>query len=173
MPLIYEDDSIINGDLWFPSKCAIRNGNTEENQWNLRHVALFVSDWTVNAQPDYDWIESDAGVGAQCDVVTDLRHGSGEAREVSYPVAALKLKTDHLRAEFEALSKKWYRDTRHLSLISKKVAHPAYLRIVGMGEAAIPLLLEALRDKPTHWFVALRATANTDPSSPESNPIAS
>ena len=82
----------------------------------------------------------------------------------------LRLMAEQFRVEFEALSKKWQRDTRHLSLISKEIIHPAYLRIVGMGEAAIPLLLEALRDRPAHWFVALRATTNIDPCPVEANP---
>ncbi len=79
-------------------------------------------------------------------------------------------KAELLRVEFEALAKKWQRETVHLSLISKKISHPAYFRIVGMGEAVIPLLLEALRDKPAHWFAALRATANIDPSPADANP---
>ncbi len=78
--------------------------------------------------------------------------------------SALRLQAEQLRVEFTALAKRWIRDTQHLSLVSKKVAHPAYFRIMGMGQAVVPLLLEALRDNPRHWFVALRATANTDPS---------
>jgi hypothetical protein len=59
---------------------------------------------------------------------------------------------------------------KHLSLISKKVTHNSYLRIIGMGEGAIPLILESLRARPDHWFVALRATTNVDPSKPDDNP---
>jgi hypothetical protein len=71
-----------------------------------------------------------------------------------------------------SLAEHWRRDTQHLSLISKKVAHPAYFRIMGMGKAAVPLLLEALRDNPAHWFAALRATANVDPVPPGADPAA-
>jgi hypothetical protein len=39
-----------------------------------------------------------------------------------------------------------------------------------MGKPALPLLLEVLRDKPSHWFAALRAVANVDPVDPEANP---
>jgi len=39
-----------------------------------------------------------------------------------------------------------------------------------MGKPALPLLLEVLRDKPSHWFAALRAVANFDPVNPEANP---
>jgi hypothetical protein len=84
----------------------------------------------------------------------------------------LKPQSERLRLEFEALAEPWQRDTRHLSQISKKILHPAYFRIIGMGEPVIPLLLEALRDRPAHWFAALKATANLDPVTPGSNPSA-
>jgi hypothetical protein len=84
--------------------------------------------------------------------------------------SALRSRSEMYRAEFEALSRRWQRDTKHLSLVSKKIIHPAFLRIIGMGEPAIPLILEALRDRPAHWFVALRATANIDPVSEDANP---
>ena len=77
---------------------------------------------------------------------------------------------ERLRQEFAACADQWNRDTKHLSLISKKVLHPAYLRIIGMGEPALPLLLEELRDRPSHWFVALRSIANFDPAPQGANP---
>src|SRR5580658_7048292 len=70
------------------------------------------------------------------------------------------------------LCHQWRRETRHLSLVQKKITHPAYFRIVGMGGPVVPLLLEALRDRPAHWFAALRATANVDPCPPDANPAA-
>lgn len=82
----------------------------------------------------------------------------------------LRQRSEQLRAEFEQLADHWRRDTQHLSQISKKVAHPAYFRIMGMGEVAVPLLLEALRDRPAHWFAALQATANANPVIYGANP---
>jgi hypothetical protein len=72
-------------------------------------------------------------------------------------------KAESLRSEFNTLAEQWNRDTRHISQVSKKVTHAAYLRIIGMGGAVVPLLLEELRNRPAHWFVALRATTNEDP----------
>jgi hypothetical protein len=65
--------------------------------------------------------------------------------------------------EFIALAENWKRDTKHVSLISRKILHPAYLRIIGMGQPALPFILRELRDRPGHWFVALRAIDNVDP----------
>jgi hypothetical protein len=82
----------------------------------------------------------------------------------------VQLETERLRAEFNTLAQQWRRETQHLSLISKKVVHPAYLRIIGMGKPAIRLLLEELRDRPSHWFVALKFVANVDPVPHGGNP---
>src|SRR5437667_12484653 len=60
----------------------------------------------------------------------------------------LLAEAERKRKEFTVLAEEWARATRHLSLVQKKIVHPAYFRIVGMGEAAVPLLLEALRDRP-------------------------
>ena len=84
--------------------------------------------------------------------------------------AFLRSQADRLRPEFSILADQWRSNTRHLSLVSKKITDPAYLRIIGMGRPALPLLLEALRDKPSHWFAALRAVANTDPAGLAANP---
>jgi hypothetical protein len=86
--------------------------------------------------------------------------------------SAASAKAEKLRVEFETLALQWRRETRHLSLVQKKITHPAYFRIVGMGGPVVPLLLEALRDRPAHWFAALRATANVDPCPPDANPAA-
>jgi hypothetical protein len=72
--------------------------------------------------------------------------------------------------EFLVLAETWKRDTMHVSVISRKVLHPAYLRIIGMGQPALPLILQELRDRPDHWFVALRAIANVDPVPAGANP---
>jgi hypothetical protein len=84
--------------------------------------------------------------------------------------AIVRLRSEQIREEFLSLEERWRRDTKHLSQVSKKVVHPAYFRIMGMVERVIPLLLEALRDRPAHWFEALKATANEDPVTQGSSP---
>jgi hypothetical protein len=37
-----------------------------------------------------------------------------------------------LEAEFRANVDKWRTDTRHVSSITRMVAHPSYLRVIGM-----------------------------------------
>jgi len=88
---------------------------------------------------------------------------------IPYVTSPLFAEAEEKRSEFDLLASQWRRETRHISVISKKVSHPAYLRIMGMGRAAVPLLLEALRDQPAHWFEALRAATKTDPANASSN----
>ena len=38
-----------------------------------------------------------------------------------------------------------------------------YQRIIGMGPAAVPLILEELQREPDHWFWALEAITQEDP----------
>lgn len=68
-----------------------------------------------------------------------------------------------LEQRFRALAQQWKDDTRFLSSVHEMVSHPAYLRIIGMGQLAVPLLLEELRRAPDHWFVALQAITGVNP----------
>jgi putative addiction module CopG family antidote len=88
------------------------------------------------------------------------RDQAEDHRDFTKRAPLLLAEAERKRKEFTVLAEEWARATRHLSLVQKKIIHPAYFRIVGMGEAAVPLLLEALRDRPAHWFAALQAIAN-------------
>jgi hypothetical protein len=46
--------------------------------------------------------------------------------------------------------------------------HSAYQKIIGLGAAAVPLLLAELRREPDDWFWALHAVTGADPV-PEAN----
>jgi hypothetical protein len=69
-----------------------------------------------------------------------------------------------LRARFRTYVENWRRDTAHLSSASKTVMHPAYQAIIGMGEKALPLILDELRTHGGHWFWALHAITQEDPA---------
>ena len=69
-------------------------------------------------------------------------------------------------ASFAKLSESWRKETAMLSSLTKKVIHPAYQRIIGMGPAAIPLILKEMKLRPGHWFWALDAiTQGENPAS--------
>ena len=46
-----------------------------------------------------------------------------------------------LEEEFDELTALWRAETSHLSRLDKIVAHPAYLKIIGIGHEALPLIL--------------------------------
>ena len=65
--------------------------------------------------------------------------------------------------KFQQLVNRWSEDTINMSSIAARVAHPAYLKIIGMGEKAVPLLLSELENRPSHWFPALTAITGENP----------
>ena len=72
------------------------------------------------------------------------------------------------RETFEILAEAWERDRPRGVDIEQMTKHPAYQRIIAMGEPAVPLLLQRLAEKPDHWFVALNAITGARPVPPES-----
>ena len=75
-----------------------------------------------------------------------------------------------INAEFSALVQQWRNDTRKLSLVQQKAMHPAYQRIIGMGEKALPLIFRELERRGEHWLWALTAiTGRDDIAKPDHN----
>lgn len=72
-------------------------------------------------------------------------------------------------SNFRELVEQWYRDTRHMSSATKMMKHPAYQRIVEMGESAVPLLLQELNSHHDHWLPALNEITGEDPAPEGSN----
>jgi uncharacterized protein (DUF433 family) len=75
--------------------------------------------------------------------------------------------TADLEVLFQSLVQQWRSETAHLSLILKKVTHPAYQRIIGLGPRVVPLILRELEQKPGFWFWALQAITGEDPAPSE------
>lgn len=72
-----------------------------------------------------------------------------------------------LEAEFKTLAETWRTETGMLSLVAQKSRHPAYQKIIAMGEATVPLILRDLEHQPDHWFWALREITQANPVQPE------
>ena len=66
-------------------------------------------------------------------------------------------------SRFYALANQWKTETERISSVNLKLMHPAYQQIIGLGEAAIPLILNELSKQPDHWFWALRAITGDNP----------
>ena len=72
------------------------------------------------------------------------------------------------QAAFEQLADAWERERPRGADVAEMTAHPAYQKIIAMGEAAVPWILKRLETKPDHWFVALHAITGAAPMAPES-----
>jgi hypothetical protein len=72
-----------------------------------------------------------------------------------------------IRGRFERLAAEWKQQSRYLSNTAQMAMLPPYQRIVGMGLAAVPLILEELRREPNQWFWALEAITEENPVPPE------
>jgi len=70
------------------------------------------------------------------------------------------------QATFDILAKQWIEETQSASSVTRKVRHPAYQRIIAMGERAIPPILRDLEREPRMWGPALHAITGALPVPP-------
>jgi hypothetical protein len=73
---------------------------------------------------------------------------------------------DPRRERFRSLAQQWRNETQWLSSTTEIAMNPAYQAIIGMGEEALPMILEDLRQNSGHWYWALKAISNEDPVVP-------
>jgi hypothetical protein len=75
-----------------------------------------------------------------------------------------KIKRTAAERRFKKLAKTWKSETELISKVTKRVMHPAYQKIIGMGEAAVPLILKDLSvNGPDDWFWALTSITDENP----------
>jgi hypothetical protein len=71
-----------------------------------------------------------------------------------------------LQKKFRALVRDWQRERGAMSSITEMAMLPSYQKIIGMGEAAVPLLISQLKsegNEPDQWFWALMAITDANP----------
>ena len=68
-----------------------------------------------------------------------------------------------LEEEFRRLATEWKTETQFQSSITRIAMHPAYQRIIGMGQEALPYILRDLETTRAPWFWALHAITGLDP----------
>lgn len=64
---------------------------------------------------------------------------------------------------FEELKTDWKTRTKYMSNSAQIAAVRSYQRIIGMGPAALPLILKELERETDHWFWALEAISGENP----------
>jgi len=85
---------------------------------------------------------------------------------IEKPITAKK-ESASMERKFQLLAKEWRDETSHLSSMTKLVMHPKYQNIIGLGPAVLPILFRELQKNPDHWFWALSAITEEDPTNPE------
>ena len=70
------------------------------------------------------------------------------------------------RDRFLELADQWENETVLLSRTDAAIQHPAYQKIIDMGELAVPLILRRMNSQGGHWFAALREITNANPVEP-------
>ena len=73
-----------------------------------------------------------------------------------------------VRERFRQLAAQWKEQSRHMSNAAQMAMLKPYQQIIGMGEAAVPLILEELQREPDQWFWALEAITQENPVPAES-----
>lgn len=92
----------------------------------------------------------------------ELNHIKSHKRETK-TVSSETSAIDKTKQEFETLVKTWKKATSHFSYTTQRIIHPAHLRIIGMGEKALPLILQEMNNYPSgNWFTALEAISGFD-----------
>lgn len=75
-----------------------------------------------------------------------------------------------LKSEFETLVKVWTNAIKYLSTEKQQKDHPAFLRIVGMGEKVLPFIFEEFSKKLfMAWLSALEAIVGKNIASEAKN----
>jgi hypothetical protein len=84
------------------------------------------------------------------------------------PSAATSVSTQELRKQFTQLADEWRQKSRYLSNTTQIAMLRPYQRIIGMGWAVVPFILEELRRQPDQWFWALESITGENPVAQES-----
>jgi hypothetical protein len=102
----------------------------------------------------------------ECCIVYRRECDSPKAFDVRF--ARYRIKSGGLvERRFRTLADEWKRETKFVSAPNQMFLVPSYQRIIGLGPAAIPLILRELQQEPNHWFWALTALTGDNPVRPE------
>jgi hypothetical protein len=83
---------------------------------------------------------------------------------------AEQVKAEKSLRKFKKLAQQWRNERGSMSSITEMSMLSPYQKIIGMGNEAVPLILNELRsegDDPDQWFWALTAITETNPVKPE------
>lgn len=115
----------------------------------------------TNAALYADLQELKRGIAELKSEVASLREAAPPGRMLS--VGERVRRRRELFAEFCELAAQWQAETSGASIMTRVITHPAYLRIIGMGEQALPWIFFELEERGGHWYTALHAITGASP----------
>lgn len=120
-----------------------------------------------SSRPRSDSIALEATLHTLTNEIAELREEVASLREImtlpALSVSEQQQRHVELFEEFVRLAAQWQAETAGASVTRRIISHPAYLRIIGMGDRAVPWILDQLENGEAHWFEALHAITGANP----------
>ncbi|HEX8208728.1 MAG TPA: hypothetical protein VF584_00980 [Longimicrobium sp.] len=119
-----------------------------------------------DAFPGLDSTELTTGVSEEARLVRERLDEVSLARRIPFFYRVWPERTSNasdIAEPFRELAERWRAETGDSSSIMHIVMHPAYQRIIGMGQAVVPLILGDLARTESHWFWALQSITGENP----------
>lgn len=132
------------------------------------HQRTGVRGWSVVTQARESYFTRSLESSARRKMGPVSRRDKASATDLSKSQPVL-LKPSRLGELFHELALDWKADTQYASSLTEMALHPSYQRIIGLGYAAVPFILNELRSSPDHWFWALQSITGENPAPPALN----
>jgi hypothetical protein len=100
-------------------------------------------------------------------VQIEIPDENGSRTDIDETLEVKEYNPEEVKEEFANLASQWIQDVEGMSSTVEMVKHPAYQKIVSMGQVVVPFLLEDLRQNPIYWLPALRQITQQNPVKPE------
>ena len=83
---------------------------------------------------------------------------------------AIRFQAVGISDRFGELADRWERETAHLSDLAVMRLHPAYQKIISLGWAVVPDLIERVASGDAHWNFALTTITDENPAAGAETP---
>lgn len=115
-------------------------------------------------------IAPDMAIASGSDVsITFVEDNPSEPKDSADYRSAFILTTGHVQPKKltpSEIVKEWQAETAIQSSVTARITHPLFLRLIGIGESAIPDLLERIKSDParsSYLLIALQAITGENP----------
>jgi hypothetical protein len=88
---------------------------------------------------------------------------------IDYRMHLISVRRRRLEERFQTLVKKWKKEVAFEPSLTDALMNHNYLKIIGLGPSALPLIFRELEREPDLWFLALESITHEDPAVSEEN----